>query len=137
MGAIGLHREDSYVSRQAAVGKKARMYVEGPLDYASAMVRALSEKEGLVAVARNPVTASYLKAKGALGAITMCIELGYAMARHIEHELGFDPLRAEYVGEMCIRDRPESMKRRRAARLYPGPGKQQHTSYALTSCRTC
>lgn len=98
MGAIGLHREDSYVSRQAAVGKKARMYVEGPLDYASAMVRALSEKEGLVAVARNPVTASYLKAKGALGAITMCIELGYAMARHIEHELGFDPLRAEYVG---------------------------------------
>jgi len=31
----------------------------------------------------------------------------------------------------------ESMKRRRAANArIPGPRKQQHTSYALTSCRT-
>ncbi len=95
MGAIGLHKDVSYISRQAAVGKKSRLYVEGPMDYASAMVRALSAKEGLVAVARNPVTVSYLVKNGAYGAITMCIELGTAMAKHIEHELGFDPLRAE------------------------------------------
>ncbi|MGI6163470.1 MAG: DUF917 family protein [Bacillota bacterium] len=98
MGAIGLHKDVSYISRQAAVGKKSRLYVEGPMDYASAMVRALSAKEGLVAVARNPVTVSYLSENGAYGAITMCIELGTAMAKHIEHELGFDPLRAEFVG---------------------------------------
>ncbi len=104
MGAMGLHMDDSYVSRQVAVGKNAWIYAEGALGKASAMIRALSEKEGLVAVARNPVTVSYLEQHGAGGAITMCIELGLTMADYIQEELGFDPLKPEYVGNMCNSD---------------------------------
>ena len=52
---------------------------------------ALSGTEGLVAVARNPVSAEYLKHSGAPGAISMCIDLGMAMADAIHHRLGFDP----------------------------------------------
>ncbi len=104
MGAIGLHKNDSYISKQAAVGNKTRLYVEGMLGEASAMVRAMSEKEGLVAVARNPVAACYLKDNGACGAVSMCIGLGMAMADHIQCQLGFDPLRAECVGEVGKHD---------------------------------
>lgn len=104
MGAIGLHKNHAYVSRQVAVGNNAWIYAEGALDEASAMVRALSEREGLVAVARNPVTASYLRKNGAVGAITMCIELGLAMADYIQEELGFDPLKPEYISNVCGND---------------------------------
>lgn len=98
MGAMGLHKVQSYVSRQAAVGEKCRMYVEGSLEDASSMVRELSKIEGLVAVARNPVSVGYVKQHGACGAISRCMELGYAMAGLIESELEVDPLKPEFVG---------------------------------------
>jgi len=109
MGSIGLHRDKSYVSRQAAVGRNARIYAEGDLEEASRMVRALSQSEGLVAVARNPVTAGYLKHNGAPGAISMCIDLGLAMADAIQRRLGFDPLVAECVGDVSKFDTEERL----------------------------
>ena len=100
MGALGLHKDESYVSKQAAVGSKTRLYVEGALSDASALVRSLSEKEGLVAVARNPVTGRYLQENGAKGALSMCIDLGMAMGGMIQSQLGFDPFRGDCVGDV-------------------------------------
>jgi DUF917 family protein len=109
MGSIGLHKDKSYVSRQAAVGRNARIYVEGGLGEASGMVRALSGTEGLVAVARNPVSAGYLKHNGACGAISMCMDLGMAMADAVQNRLGFDPLVAGCVADVSKFDSEERL----------------------------
>lgn len=98
MGGLGLHRDPSYISRQAACGRKSRLYVEGSIENTSALVRALAAREGLVAVARNPVTAAYLGKHGAKGAISMAIELGKAMADVIQERFNLDPLKPEFVG---------------------------------------
>ncbi|MDR7420225.1 MAG: DUF917 family protein [Armatimonadota bacterium] len=83
MGAMGLHRVTGYTSHQAAVGGNPAMgrYVEvyamGALRHTAALTRAASvEAGGLVAVARDPVEASYVRAHGAPGAIAMAIEVG-------------------------------------------------------------
>lgn len=85
MGALGLHLEPAYRSRQAAAGgdKVAGLYVEmtvqGGLDRASAAVRqAAVQAGGLVAVARNPVPVSRAKSHGAPGAISQAIDVGRA-----------------------------------------------------------
>lgn len=98
MGAMGLHRDGSYISRQAAAGRKSKMYVEGDINEASAVIRAYSAREGLVAVARNPVTCDYVSRLGARGAVTQAIELGLRMAQSVRDVLGYDPLQPENVG---------------------------------------
>ena len=87
MGSMGLHKDPSYVSRQAAAGGDPgkglylEMYVSGKLEATSAMVRAAADRAGgLVAVARNPVKASYAKKYGACGALKQAIGLGRKMA---------------------------------------------------------
>lgn len=86
MGSMGLHRDPNYVSRQAAAGGDPEkglyleMYVSGKLDTTSAMVRTAADKAGgLVAVARNPVKASFAKKYGACGALKQAIGLGQKM----------------------------------------------------------
>jgi DUF917 family protein len=86
MGAMGLHRVPGYLSLQAACGgsKESGSYFEfvvlSDLDAASVMVRRASVMTGgLVAVARNPVSAKYVKEHGAPGALTRCMEVGGAM----------------------------------------------------------
>jgi DUF917 family protein len=86
MGSMGLHSLDGYVSHQAAAGgdKSAGRYVEmlvsGSLESASALVRqAAVQAGGMVAVARNPVSAGYVRTHAANGAIRQCIGLGKAM----------------------------------------------------------
>lgn len=86
MGSIGLHRDKTYLSRQIAVGgdpakgRYVEMAVTGSLDSAAAMVRNASvQAGGLVAVARNPVSAGYAKKNAAVGAVSQCIGLGQAM----------------------------------------------------------
>jgi DUF917 family protein len=83
MGAMGLHRVAGYASHQAAVGgnpaagRYLEVYATGALGRTAAVTRAASvEAGGLVAVARDPVEASYVRAHGAPGAIAMAIELG-------------------------------------------------------------
>lgn len=83
MGSMGLHRLSGYVSRQVAVGgnPQTNSYVEvfasGSLETAAALVRQASvQAGGMVAVARNPVTAGYARENAAPGAIGRCIAVG-------------------------------------------------------------
>lgn len=86
MGSMGLHRDSAYVSVQAAVGGSCEdgtwveVYVKGTLEKASNMIRqAAVQANGLVAVARNPVSAGYARNHGAPGAVNQCIKVGRAI----------------------------------------------------------
>lgn len=86
MGALGLHAETDYLSRQAFVGGTSERFVEGVasgcIDKASGIVRRASvEAGGLVTVARNPVRISYAARHGAPGAISYAMELGRVWQR--------------------------------------------------------
>jgi DUF917 family protein len=86
MGSMGLHRIPDYVSQQSAVGGDPakglhmELYVSGKLDVVAPMIRSAADHAGgLVAVARNPVKASYAKKYGAPGSLKQAIELGRKM----------------------------------------------------------
>lgn len=86
MGSIGLTNVKGYVSVQAGAGgnPEAGRYVEilvkGPLEKAASLIRQASVSAGgLIGVARNPVSASYLRENGAVGAIGMAIRVGRAL----------------------------------------------------------
>ncbi len=86
MGSMGLHALPGFVSLQAAVGgnpdagRYLEVFARGPLEAASHLVRqAAVQAGGLVAVARNPVMADYLREHGAPGAIRQAIALGRRM----------------------------------------------------------
>lgn len=84
MGSMNLSEQANYISHQAAVGGKDSKFMElsvsGTLDKASTLIRKASiDAGGLLAVARNPVPASYAKANGAAGAIQQAIEVGEAL----------------------------------------------------------
>lgn len=86
MGSMGLHRQAGYISVQTAVGGSVKMgnrveaCLEGPLAEVSKEVRQAAVKAGgMVAVARNPVTARFVRENGAPGAIRMAVEAGYRL----------------------------------------------------------
>lgn len=86
MGALGLENDPDYVSIQAARGgnpdrgRRVELLVRGSLSRCNALVREASvHAGGIVAVARNPVTASYLETHAALGAMQMAISLGRSL----------------------------------------------------------
>jgi DUF917 family protein len=87
MGSMNLSEMEGYISCQTAVGGKDANYIEmsisGSLEKAASMIRKASvEAGGLVAVARNPVTAAYARENGAPGAITQAIEVGEVLLSH-------------------------------------------------------
>lgn len=87
MGSMNLSEQAGYISYQAAVGGKGSSYMElsvsGSLDKASTLIRKASvEAGGLLAVARNPISAVYAKANGAAGAIQQAMEVGQALLSH-------------------------------------------------------
>ena len=86
MGSIGLHKLEGYVSRQAAAGGDPQrgayteLVVSAGVAEAARLVRqAAVSAGGMVAVARNPVTAAYAREHAAPGAISQAIELGRIM----------------------------------------------------------
>lgn len=86
MGSMGLHADPGFISRQAAAGgsRAAGRYLEvnatGQLDRASAMIRqAAVQAGGLVAVARNPVSAATVAVGGAPGALRQALAVGRAL----------------------------------------------------------
>lgn len=88
MGSMGLHKDSEYISRQSAAGGDPEkglyleIHVAGKLDVVAPLIRAAADKAGgLVAVARNPVKASFAKKYGACGALKQAIELGQRMKR--------------------------------------------------------
>lgn len=86
MGSMGLHAKEGYVSHQTAAGgdlaqgRYLELVVQGSIEQAAALVRqAAVQAGGLVAVARNPIDAGYVKKNGAPGAVRQSIALGQAM----------------------------------------------------------
>jgi len=85
MGAMGLSMRANFISQQAAIGgsKKEGTYVEiygkGSLPIVTNLViRASHEAGGIIAVARHPLPASYIKENAAVGAVTQAARLGKA-----------------------------------------------------------
>lgn len=83
MGSMGLNNIEDYISYQSfaggnpEIGNKIEGFVKGDIFKASNMTRrAAVEAGGLVAVARNPVKAKYVKENGAIGGISHAIEIG-------------------------------------------------------------
>ncbi len=88
MGSMGLHKIKNYISIQSAVGGNLRtgkyieILIKGNLIEISKFIRQASiSAGGLVAVARNPISLSYIKENAAIGAITQAIEIGKAMLK--------------------------------------------------------
>ncbi len=86
MGSMGLETQKDYVSYQAAAGgnpfqnRYLEVAVRGNIGQAAYLIRqAAVQAGGLVAVARNPVSAGYVRENAAPGAIGQCITLGQAM----------------------------------------------------------
>ena len=86
MGSMGLHAKEGYISYQTAAGgdpaegRYLELFVQGNIERAAALVRqAAVQAGGLVAVARNPIDAGYVKKNGAPGAVRQSITLGQAM----------------------------------------------------------
>ncbi|MFO8060665.1 MAG: DUF917 family protein [Bacillota bacterium] len=85
MGAMGLERCEGYRSLQVAVGgdrsagAHLEMTVSAAPGAASALIREAADRAGgLVAVARNPVSAAHALEHGAPGAISQAIDVGRA-----------------------------------------------------------
>ncbi|MDR5694153.1 MAG: DUF917 family protein [Armatimonadota bacterium] len=107
MGAMGLHLVPGYRSLQVALGgtgtRRVEVCVSGSLEGASAIVRqAAVQAGGLVAVARNPVTANYVAQHGAPGALTMALRIGEAVLRTLPHRQATWEAAAEAVGGRIV-----------------------------------
>ena len=83
MGGLGLHKQQDYISVQSAsggdpkTGRKIELLVSGDLERCGALVREASiQAGGVVAVARNPVSVSYLDKHAAVGALARAQALG-------------------------------------------------------------
>ncbi|MCJ7623732.1 MAG: DUF917 family protein [Anaerolineaceae bacterium] len=92
MGSMGLHALPGYISMQAAAGGEAgagrylEMVVRGDLECASKLIRQASiQAGGMVAVARNPVEAGYVRRHGAPGAVQKSMEVGRLMLDAVPH----------------------------------------------------
>lgn len=86
MGSMGLVKQDDYRAAEAAAGGKGSHYLEtfaaGHINRTSKITRkAAEEAGGLVAVARNPVSAEYVRKNGAIGATQEALNLGRAFLR--------------------------------------------------------
>ena len=86
MGAMGLDRVPGYTTWQAACGgdplrgRHMQVLVHGNVQRCGKLVRETSiQAGGLVAVARNPVAARYLRDNAAVGAMEQAISLGLTM----------------------------------------------------------
>jgi uncharacterized protein len=85
MGSLGLHDKAGYRSIQAVCGgdpergHRVEMVVEGSIHACAALVREASiQAGGIVAVARNPISASWVRDTAAVGAVEATAELGRA-----------------------------------------------------------
>lgn len=112
MGAMGLHRTPDYVARAAACGGRQHtdqyleLYAEGALSQVATIIRhASTVAGGMIAVARNPVAASYAREHGAPGAIRQAMDLGKAMldARAQGPEAMMEAAADSLGGEMICR----------------------------------
>lgn len=84
MGSLGLEKEDHYTVQAGAGGRReTNTYMEilttGSIEFTSDLIRNTAAKAGgAIAVARNPVSLSWLKESGATGAYDQACRLGEA-----------------------------------------------------------
>ena len=85
MGAMGLSMREGFISEQAAVGgtkengNYVEIYGEGSLPILTKLIiKASHEAGGLIAVARHPLPAYYIKKNAAVGALSQTVRLGRA-----------------------------------------------------------
>ncbi len=117
MGSMGLHRDPSYISIQAAVGgdpsrgRYIEIVIRSSLEVASRLVRRVSEEAGgVVAVARNPVTIGFAKRNGAPNALRKAIEVGEVIVKGIREkpgEAGYKAIESaggEVIGRCTLND---------------------------------
>ena len=91
MGSMNLHKQKDYVTMQACVGgnpdtgNRVECFFTGSIEHTSKLVRLASiEAGGLVAVARNPVTAAYAKKNAAVGGVSHAIRTGEVFNKGLE-----------------------------------------------------
>ncbi len=94
MGSMNLHKIEDYRTVQACVGgnpetgSRVECFFEGSIEHTSRLVRMASiEAGGLVAVARNPVTAAYAKKNCAVGGVSFAVETGRAFRAGLENSV--------------------------------------------------
>lgn len=121
MGSMGLHRDPKYQTTMAFAGgnpdtgRFVEGVVRGTIDRTSSLVRAASvEAGGVVAVARNPVTAAYVRSNGAVGGISQSIALGRACEEGLSQSPGAGVERAMEVlkGRILCQGRVDSFQLR-------------------------
>lgn len=81
MGSMGLHAEPGYRALQTAAGGKGEreidLSVSGTVELTAQAVRnAAVLSGGMVTVVRNPASAAYFRAHGAIGCVTQAMEIG-------------------------------------------------------------
>jgi DUF917 family protein len=94
MGSLGLHRRPSYITSTVAIGgsRSAHSWVELTLrtsaTKASSMLRHNAATSGVpLAVARNPLPASYVKRHAAVGGLKYAADVGKIVLNEINHGL--------------------------------------------------
>jgi len=114
MGAMGVNRLEGYTSIQGAAGgnpatgRYLEVVVEGRLETTASIVRYASvQAGGIVAVARDPLPAAYLRKHAAPGATSQAISLGEAMmaARKGGPEAIVKAVTSELDGQIAVRGR--------------------------------
>jgi hypothetical protein len=119
MGSLGLHKLPDYISIQAACGgdpdsgRHIELLVRGQMSKCDVLVREASiQAGGVVAVARNPVHASWLRDHAALGAMNFSINLGHTYLKALRSEdLGPLDQVARYLnGELTAKGKVTSLE---------------------------
>ncbi len=118
MGSMMLNKNKNFISYQSAVGgnkdkgKYVEVFVKGSISTASSIIRQTSEHAGgFVAVARNPIKASYIKCNGAIGAINQAIKIGNAFLHKSDKgamsmiEAAVDTARGEIIDKGILKDK--------------------------------
>lgn len=112
MGSMNLHKLEGYSTVMTAVGgnpetgRNLECVFTGPIGGTAKMVRLASiEAGGLVAVARNPVTADYIRRNGAVGSVSHAIETGRVYEEGLKAgvEQGVKALTAYLHGEVLAK----------------------------------
>jgi DUF917 family protein len=119
MGAMGINRIQGYVSIQTAAGGNPatghylETIAEGRLETTANLIRYASvQAGGMVAVARDPISAGYLRKHAASGATRQAIELGQRMieARDSGPNAIIDAIVSELKGEISHRGNITAVK---------------------------
>ena len=126
MGSMGLGQKADYVSLQAAVGgtgdggSRVETFLKGSIEEISGSIREASVKAGgMVAVARNPVPARYVRRNGAPGAIDMAVRIGRMMmaSENVKPEAAVKRIVAGLDGDILLRGCTEKVELRTEAGL--------------------